>query len=74
VGGELLADLCYAEDSQADVDMNLVMTGKGGFVEIQGTAERSSFTKNEFDKFLELGWCGIQNLVKVQKDLLGDLR
>jgi ribonuclease PH len=74
VGGELLADLCYTEDSQADVDLNLIMTGKGEFVEIQGTAERSSFTKNEFDKFLELGWSGIQSLVKVQKDLLGDLR
>jgi ribonuclease PH len=74
VGGELLADLCYTEDSQADVDLNLIMTGKGGFVEIQGTAERSSFTKNEFDKFLELGWSGIQSLVKLQQDLLGDLR
>ena len=74
VGGELLTDLCYAEDSLADVDLNLIMTGNGQFVEVQGTAERCSFTRDEFDKFLELGWNGIKALVKVQQDLLGDLR
>jgi ribonuclease PH len=74
VGGEVLADLCYAEDSLADVDLNLIMTGKGEFVEVQGTAERCSFTQEELRKFLELGWNGIQSLITLQKDLLGDLR
>ena len=74
VGGELLSDLCYAEDCIADVDMNLIMTGKGEFVEVQGTAERSPFSNIELQNFLELGWNGIKSLVKLQQDLLGDLR
>jgi len=74
VGGEMLADLCYAEDSIADVDLNLVMTGKGEFVEVQGTAERCAFSQEELQKFLSLGWSGIKALVKVQQDLVGALR
>ena len=74
VGGELLADLCYAEDSLADVDLNLVMTGKGEFVEVQGTAERCAFSQEELQKFLSLGWSGIKALVQVQQDLVGALR
>ena len=74
VGGELLADLCYAEHSLADVDLNLVMTGKGEFVEVQGTAERCAFSQEELQKFLSLGWSGIKALVQVQQDLLGALR
>jgi ribonuclease PH len=74
VGGELLSDLCYAEDCIADVDMNLIMTGKGEFVEVQGTAERSPFSNIELQNFLELGWNGIKSLVKLQQELLGDLR
>ncbi len=70
VGGEALVDLCYEEDSMAEVDMNLVMTGQGRLVEVQGTAERGSFGKNELDDFLALGWDGIQRLVKLQKDLI----
>src|SRR5438132_4642329 len=66
VGGEFLADLCYAEDSLADVDLNLVMTGKGEFVEVQGTAERCAFSQEELQKFLALGWSGIKALVQVQ--------
>src|SRR6266705_3964252 len=73
VGGELLADLCYAEDSLAEVDLNLVMTGKGQFVEIQGTAEKWPFTLDELNKFLALGWHGISALVKLQQELMGDL-
>lgn len=73
VGGDLLADLCYAEDSLADVDLNLVMTGKGAFVEIQGTAERSSFTQEELQQFLSLGRNGIMALVTMQQDLVGGL-
>src|SRR5881396_916453 len=74
VGGELLTDLCYAEDSLAEVDLNLVMTGKGQFVEIQGTAEKWPFTLDELNKFLTLGWNGISTLVKLQQELVGDLR
>jgi len=74
VGGELLSDLCYAEDCIADVDLNLIMTGKGEFVEVQGTAERSPFSNIELQNFLELGWNGIKSLIKLQQELLGDLR
>jgi len=73
VGGVALADLCYEEDSRAEVDMNLVMTGRGRLVEVQGTAERGSFAKEELDRFLALGWDGIQQLLKLQKDCIGNL-
>ncbi|MDE0145522.1 MAG: ribonuclease PH [Nitrospira sp.] len=73
VGGVALADLCYEEDSRAEVDMNLVMTGRGRLVEVQGTAERGSFAKEELDRFLALGWDGIQQLLKLQKDCIGHL-
>ena len=74
VAGELLADLCYAEDCVADVDLNLIMTGKGEFVEVQGTAERSPFNHEELHQFLGLGWNGIKELIKLQQELLGELR
>jgi len=74
VGGEYLTDLCYAEDSLADVDMNLVMTGKGEFVEVQGTAERCAFSQEELHKFLALGGNGIKALVTIQRELVGELR
>ncbi len=70
VGAQSMVDLCYEEDSMAEVDMNLVMTGQGRLVEIQGTAERGTFGKDELDEFLALGWDGIQRLVKMQKDLV----
>lgn len=73
VNGKLLLDLTYAEDSKAEVDMNVVMTGSGKFVEIQGTAEREAFTKAELNKFLSLAQGGIEKLVKMQKDLIGEL-
>lgn len=73
VGGEAMVDLAYAEDSLADVDMNLVMTGRGRFVEVQGTAEQVSFDKKDLDQFLELGWNAIQELVSIQKELIGTL-
>ena len=56
------------------MDLNLVMTGKGQFVEIQGTAEKRPFTLDELNKFLTLGWNGISALVKLQQELVGDLR
>ena len=73
VGGEVMVDLAYEEDSMAEVDMNLVMTGRGRFVEVQGTAERASFDKKDLDEFLTAGWNAIQSLVKLRKELVGTL-
>jgi ribonuclease PH len=73
VGGEAMVDLAYVEDSLADVDMNLVMTGRGRFVEVQGTAEQVSFDKKDLDEFLDLGWNAIQELVSLQKEMIGSL-
>ena len=73
VGGAVFVDLAYNEDSSADVDMNLVMTGEGRLVEIQGTAEQAPFEKKDLDEFLSIGWRGIQSLIKIQKELLGTL-
>jgi len=70
VGGKALLDLCYVEDSSAEVDMNLVMTGKGRIVEVQGTAEGEPFSKAELGKLLALGEKGIRMLIKKQKDVL----
>jgi len=70
VGGTLMLDLCYTEDSAAEVDMNLVMTGSGKIVEVQGTAEGEPFSKNELGKLLALGEKGIKALIKKQKELL----
>ncbi|MDD5594740.1 MAG: ribonuclease PH [Candidatus Omnitrophica bacterium] len=67
---ELILDLNYAEDSQAQVDMNIVMTGKGEFIEIQGTAERSTFTKEEMNSLLDLAKKGIEELIVQQKNIL----
>jgi len=67
VNGEVLLDLCYEEDSNADVDMNVVMTGAGKFVEIQGTAEESAFTREELNEFLILAEKGIKDLIMEQK-------
>ncbi len=73
VGGEVIVDLAYEEDSLAEVDMNLVMTGRGRFVEVQGTAEHVPFEKKDLEEFLGLGWDAIQNLIALQKDLIGSL-
>ncbi len=70
VGGKPMLDLCYAEDSAAEVDMNLVMTGAGKIVEVQGTAEGAPFSKAELGKLLSLGEKGIKALIKKQKELL----
>jgi len=68
--GALLLDLNYAEDSEADVDMNVVMTGKGKFIEVQGTAENEPFSKNEMEALLELARKGIKELIQTQKRIL----
>ena len=64
-------DLDYAEDSKAEVDLNLVMTGKGRFVEIQGTAEKTPFSSEQLQQLLSLGSMGINQLVGIQKQVLG---
>ncbi len=71
--GEMLLDLAYDEDSKAEVDMNIVMTGKGEFIEIQGTAERKAFSKEQADKLLGLAQKGIAELIDIQKNLLKDI-
>jgi len=73
VNDEILLDLNYIEDSSAQVDMNVIMTGDGRIVEIQGTAEEYPFTKQEMDNLLNIAEKGIQDLVLVQKDVLGPL-
>ncbi|MDD4169145.1 MAG: ribonuclease PH [Desulfotomaculaceae bacterium] len=70
---EIVLDLCYREDSAAAVDMNVVMTGSGRFVEIQGTGEEASFTKQEMDNMIELAVQGINQLISFQKEALGDI-
>ena len=73
VSGELLLDLTYDEDSKADVDMNIVMTGKGEFIEVQGTAERTTFNKDQMDKLLTLARKGIKELIDIQRGLLTNI-
>jgi len=70
VGGEVLLDLNYEEDSKAEVDMNVVMTGGGKFVEIQGTAEGDAFTKKEMDGLIKIAESGIKILTTIQKKAL----
>lgn len=70
VDGKPMLDLCYTEDSTAEVDMNLVMTGAGKIVEVQGTAEGEPFSKAELGKLLALGEKGIQALIRKQKEIL----
>ncbi len=67
VRGEPMLDLCYEEDSQADVDMNVVMTGTGRFVEVQATAEHTPFDDAQMARLLELARGGIAQLVELQK-------
>jgi ribonuclease PH len=70
VGGAPLLDLDYAEDSTCETDMNVVMTGAGGFVELQGTAEGAPFTRAEFDALIDLARDGIAGLIAAQKAAL----
>lgn len=73
VEGKPVVDLCYEEDSNAIVDMNLVMTGSGEFVEVQGTGEQRPFSRREMDELLSLGEAAISGLIDYQKDVLGPL-
>jgi ribonuclease PH len=71
VDGEPRLDLCYEEDAGAQVDFNVVMTGSGTLVEVQGTAEGEPFTRGDLDALLDLASAGIDRLTKIQLDALG---
>lgn len=68
---ETILDLCYEEDSQAVVDMNVVQTGAGSFVEIQGTGEHGTFSRTDMDELLDMAGEAIQELIVKQKEALG---
>ena len=74
VDNQILLDLEYEEDSRAEVDMNFVMTGSGLFIEVQGTAERVPFNKEQLDQMTELAVSGIQKIIDRQREIVGDLR
>ena len=67
-----MLDLCYAEDATAEVDMNIVMTGQGDFVEVQGTAEGNPFTLDQMQHLIALGQKGISEIAQLQRDVLGE--
>jgi ribonuclease PH len=71
VGGEAVLDLDYREDSTAEVDINVVRTGKGGLVEVQGTGEGGTFSRGQLDDLLNLADQGIQHLTDLQRETLG---
>jgi len=73
VGGTPLLDLKYDEDSKAEVDMNIVCTGDGRFIELQGTAEREPFSRAQMDELVALGELGIQTLIGLQKAIISKL-
>ncbi len=73
VDGEILADLIYAEDSRAAVDLNLVMTGRGQIVEVQGTAEGAPFSRQQLDAMIEVGQQCCRQLFELQREALGDV-
>jgi ribonuclease PH len=74
MGGKIHLDLNYQEDSHADVDMNFVMTGSGGLVEVQGTAERIPFTPDDLNTMMATARKAISNLANLQKEALGDIK
>ena len=71
VANEVLVDLAYVEDSKAGTDMNLVMTGEGQFIEVQGSAEGAPFSREHLDSMLQSGSAAISMLFKLQRDALG---
>ena len=70
VRGIPMLDLCYEEDSAAEVDSNLVMTGEGNFVELQGTGEGGTFSRGELQEIIELGWAGVRRIHELQRACL----
>ena len=73
VDGARLLDLAYEEDSKAEVDMNIVMTGAGKYIEVQGTAEALPFGRDALLEMLDLGHSGIQKLIDLQKQIVGHI-
>lgn len=75
IDGEIgaILDLNYIEDSSANVDMNIIQTGSGQFVELQGTGEEATFTRQQLNELLDLGDEGIQQLIAIQKEVLGEM-
>jgi ribonuclease PH len=71
LGGDVLLDLSYDEDARAEVDMNVVMTGRGRLVEVQGTGESGTFDRADLDRMLELAEKGIGELTEIQRRVLG---
>jgi ribonuclease PH len=74
VNGTPMLDLAYEEDSNADVDMNVVKTGGGQFIEVQGTAEGLPFERSVLDSLIGLADAGVQELIALQRSIIGDLR
>ena len=74
VDGDALLDLDYFEDSQAEVDMNVVMTGDGALVEVQATAEKTPFTRARLDDLLELAAVGVEELALAQEEAVAAAR
>lgn len=74
IDNQIMLDLEYEEDSRAEVDMNFVMTGSGLFIEVQGTAERMPFSKEQMAQMTALAECGIQQIIAQQKEIVGDLK
>src|SRR4030066_494772 len=70
VDGEILVDLCFEEDSKAQVDMNVVMNSKGELIEVQSTAEITPFSRENFDKMMEKATAGIKEIIETQKNIL----
>lgn len=70
VEGRALADLCYVEDAAAEVDMNLVMTGDGEFIELQGTGEEATFSSAQLESMLALGKTGVARLLELQQEAI----
>ena len=73
LGGEALLDLCYVEDRDAEVDMNVVMTEQGEYVEVQGSGEEAVFTAAEMNEMLGFASAGIRELIETQRRLIEDV-
>lgn len=73
VDGQVLTDLDYSEDSRAGTDLNLVMTASGGLIEVQGTAEGESFSRQQLDAILDAGWEALQQLFAMQREALASI-
>jgi ribonuclease PH len=74
VSGKIILDLCYEEDSAADVDFNIAMTRSGRFVEVQGTAERAPFSRSEMEAMLRVAARGVRQMMAAQDKALGRVR